>query len=101
MKCDICPCADFKMVPEIMLGESPVVLKPSRALIGHIQFSTQMASPDGTPGGDFIFNLETEEFMRIKHDGTVIVRGETVASNVEVYKAFAFWVARATSPFFG
>jgi hypothetical protein len=46
--------------------------------------------------GDMIFMLADDtEFMRLRHDGKAIVRGEEVVGNQDVYNAFAYWVQTA------
>ncbi len=68
---------DVKFKP----SETPVAYEPLKA-----------------PGKDgaFIFQLANgTEFMRINGDGTVLVRGEAVATDLDVYKAFRQWIETA------
>jgi hypothetical protein len=53
--------------------------------------------PPGTDG-DFVFLLaDGTEFMRLRHDGVVTVRGTEVKDERHVYYWFARWVLAATA----
>ena len=41
---------------------------------------------------DITFSCDGKEMLRLCDDGRIIIRGEKVATNVEVYKAFIDWM---------
>jgi hypothetical protein len=56
----------------------------------------EITTPTGSGGlGSIRFQIGPDELMRFDPDGTVVVRGEVVASNQEVYSHFTKWLAMA------
>lgn len=46
--------------------------------------------------GDFVFELgDNDEILRIKPDGSFLIRGELHTKNAELYAAFSEWIAAA------
>lgn len=68
---------------------------------GNVMFrpGSGVGQPNCLPtDGDFIFKLpDGTEFLRIKPDGSFLVRGDKVAGDAKLYAAFAEWMSRATA----
>lgn len=67
---------------------------------GNVVFRVGAGAADGEefryPGGDFVFELsDRTEVLRIKDDGSFVVRGDKVADDAKLFTAFREWVKAA------
>ncbi len=69
---------------------------------GNVIFQVGAGSkPEGEkvfdPGGDFIFKLsDGTEMIRIKDDGSFLVRGDKVGQDAKLFTSFREWLEHAT-----
>jgi len=75
-----------------------VEFDPEKHKVGNVTFQPGNGwSPDSKVilpvGGDFIFKLpDGTEMLRIKPDGSFLVRADKVADDKKLYTAFAEWM---------